>query len=106
MTNETTNNNNNEPIASLVPGTVLNNKYELVKQVSNDAMGAVWKAKDRVADRTVALKFVPNELRQNESEMNQIREMFKRVHALQHPSICALYGQENGGHLGYYIVMR
>ena len=105
MTNETTN-NNNEPIATLAPGTVLNNKYELIKQVSNDAMGAVWKAKDRVADRTVALKFVPNELRQNESEMNQIREMFKRVHALQHPSICALYGLEDGGHLGYYFVMR
>jgi len=104
MTNETTNNNN--PIDTLAPGTVLNNKYELVKQISNDAMGAVWKAKDRVADRTVALKFVPSELRQNESEMNQIREIFKRVHTLQHPSICALYGLEDGGNLGYYFVTR
>ena len=105
MTNETTN-NNNEPADSLAPGIVLGNKYEIIKQVSNDVMGAVWKAKDRVADRTVALKFIPSELRNVESEMNQIRETFKKVHALQHPSICALYGLEDGGHLGYYSVMR
>ena len=90
----------------LTPGTVLSNKYELIKQVSRSGRGVVWQAKDRVADRLVALKFLSSESRQNESEIGRIREMFKQVHAVQHPSICALYGLEDGGHLGNYLVMR
>ena len=50
-----------EPTISLVPGMVLNNKYELLTQIGRGGMGVVWKAKDQIADRLVALKFVrPN----------------------------------------------
>jgi hypothetical protein len=98
MTNETT--------TSLAPGAVLGNKYELFKEIERSNMGSVWKAKDRVANRLVALKFLPNELRNDESAMSRIREMFKRVHALHHQSICDLYGLEDGGQFGYYFVIR
>ena len=96
----------NEPAASLAPGTILGEKYELLEQIGRGGMGVVWKANDQIADRPVALKFVPNELNDFETEMQQVRETFKRVHALQHQSICPLYTLEDGGPLGYYLVMK
>ena len=95
-----------ERVAALMPGTLLNNKYELIEQVGSGGMGVVWKAQDRVADRLVALKFVPSDLQRFDDEMKRMRESFKKVHALQHQSICPLYSLEDGEHLGYYLVMK
>ena len=95
-----------EPAASLKPGTIIGGKFELLEQIGRGGMGVVWKANDRVADRLVALKFVPSELNRFETEMQRVRETFKKVHALQHQSICPLYTLEDGGHLGYYLVMK
>lgn len=96
-----------EPAVSLAPGTVLGEKFELLELVGRGGMGVVWKARDLVGNRLVALKFVPNDLKYYETEMKRVRESFGKVHALHHPSICPLYGLEDGGrHLGYYLVMR
>ena len=91
---------------ALTPGMILNNKYELIEQIGRGGMGVVWKAKDIVADRLVALKFVPTDLKRFETEMNRVRESFRKVHALNHQWICPTYGLEDGGHLGYYLVMK
>ena len=96
-----------EPAITLEPGMVLNDKYELLEQVGRGGMGVVWKAHDRVAERLVALKFVPRDLRRFEAEMKRARETFSKVHALNHQSICPLYGLEDGGvSIGHYIVMK
>ena len=96
----------NEPAESLTPRTILGEKYELLEQIGRGGMGVVWKANDKVADRLVALKFVPRELNRFETEMQRVRETFKKVHALQHQAICPIYTLEDGGHLGYYLVMK
>ena len=94
------------PTDSLTSGTILANKYELIEQIGRGGMGVVWKANDRVAERLVALKFVPSELKRFEEEIQRVKMTFKKVHALQHQSICPLYSLEDGGQLGYYLVMK
>jgi len=95
-----------EPADLLVPGTVLGKKYELLEQIGRGGMGVVWKAKDKIADRLVALKFVPSQLKYFELEMERVRESFKKIHALQHQVICPLYGLENDENVSYYLVMK
>ena len=68
----------NEQVAALKPGTVLGNKYILIEQVGRGGMGVVWQAKDRVADRLVTLKFVPNDLQRFEEEMRRVGESFQK----------------------------
>jgi len=91
---------------SLVPGMVLNGKYELLEQIGRGGMGVVWKAQAKVADRLVALKFVPKELKRFDAEMERVRTSFKKIHALNHQWICPIYGLEDGGEFGYYLVMK
>ena len=106
MSDDLTTETFNEPAASLIAGTIIGEKYELLEQIGRGGMGVVWKAKDKVADRLVALKFVPNELKRFETEMQRVRDTFKKVHALQHQAICPIYTLEDGGPLGYYLVMK
>jgi len=96
-----------ESAVELKPGMVLNSKYELIEQIGRGGMGVVWKARDIVGDRLVALKFVPRDLQRFESEMQRVRDMFGKVHALNHQSICPLYNLEDGGtQIGHYLVMK
>jgi len=95
-----------EPVVALTPGMILSNKYELLEQIGRGGMGVVWKAHDLIADRLVALKFVPNDLKRFATEMERVRASFRRVHALNHQWICPTYGMEDGGDFGYYLVMK
>ena len=95
-----------EPAVGLQPDEIVGGKFKLNKQLGRGGMGVVWKAKDLVANRFVALKFVPKELNRFEAEMKRVRESFGKVHALNHQSICLLYSLENDRDLGYYIVMK
>lgn len=93
-------------VPTLTPGMVLGNKYQLLEQIGRGGMGVVWKANDRLAERLVALKFVPRELKRFETEMDRVRVSFRRIHALNHQWICPTYVIEDGGEFGYYLVMK
>ena len=97
---------NAKSTSMLLPGMVLGDEYELIEQIGHGGMGVIWKANDRVADRLVALKFVPGDLRRFDAEVKRLYAMFKKVHALNHQAICPLYSLKDGKHLGYYLVMK
>ena len=80
-------------------------KYHILELVGEGAMGVVYKAKDSVLDRTVAVKVMNDAIaRQDELRTRFLREA-QAAASLQHPNVVSIYDLgEVDGHL--YIAME
>src|SRR5512140_53743 len=84
--------------------SVLDNAYELDKEIGRGGMGIVFKARDRRLKRTVAVKLLPPEL----SFRSEIRTRFLReaetAAQLSHPNIVPIYSVDEKGGLVYFVM--
>ena len=80
-------------------------KYHILELVGEGAMGVVYKARDSVLDRTVAVKVMNDAIaRQEELRTRFLREA-QAAASLQHPNVVSIYDLgEVDGHL--YIAME
>lgn len=90
----------------LNPGLVLGGNYRLEKRLGRGGMGEAWKADDLIASRNVVIKLVPPEIRNAELAMKQVRNTFRKVHALQHQHICPILSLVEDSNYGICLVMK
>ena len=85
--------------------TVLGNRYEIIRKVGDGGMAFVYEAKDRLLNRTVAVKVLRPEFVDDEEFLGKFKREAEAVASLSHPNIVNVYDVGEDGKV-HYIVME
>src|SRR4029450_7460490 len=68
--------------------------YEVLEHIGSGGMGEVYRARDSILARDVALKFLPSHLATDHDRLQRFRREAQTLAALNHPNIAHIFGLE------------
>ncbi len=81
-------------------------RYEVIEEIGRGGMGIVFKARDRRLGRIVALKKLPDNLRDHPTAVELFLREARAAAALNHPNIVTLFDADHDAAGNYYITME
>ena len=75
----------------LRPGAVLGRRYEILQLLGEGGMGAVYRARDREVNRTVALKVIRPDLAGHPAILERFRQELVLSHQVTHKNVVRIY---------------
>src|SRR6185369_1227357 len=81
----------NDIIAPVDEGTLLNNRYQLLEQLGSGGMAEVFRARDLMLDRYVAIKILRKDFSGNPDFQNHFRQEARAAANLSHPNIVTVH---------------
>ena len=88
-----------------IEGRLIANRYEIIEKVGNGGMATVYRAKDNMLNRFVAVKILKDEFTTDQEFIKRFNSEAQAVASITNPNIVAVYDVGNEGNL-YYIVME
>ncbi|WDC84047.1 protein kinase [Caloramator sp. mosi_1] len=86
-------------------GTTLGGRYIIVEQIGEGGMAVVYKAKDQLLNRYVAVKVLKQEFTQDEDFVKKFKRESIAAASLTHPNIVSIFDVGEQDNI-YYIVME
>lgn len=90
---------------SVKDGIILGKRYEVLSKVGAGGMADIYKGRDRMLNRYVAIKVLKKEYKEDENFVRKFRSEAQAAAGLMHPNIVNVYdvGEDRGL---YYMVME
>jgi serine/threonine protein kinase len=78
--------------------------YIIVGKIGKGGMGEVYRAKDQVLGRDVAVKVMPEEFAKDADRVARFQREAKLLASLNHPNIAAIYGLEESSGTNFLVM--
>ena len=92
-------------MAEVGEGSVVDNRYRVVRRIGGGGMADVWLAEDTHLQRQVALKVLHRRFLQDQEFVGRFQREAEHAAGLQHPNIVAVFDRGSDGDVNY-IAMR
>ena len=73
------------------PGSLLDSRYRIIGSLGKGGMGEVYRADDLRLGQPVALKFLPDALRDEPVRLAQFHNEVRTARQVSHPNVCRVY---------------
>ena len=83
---------------------VLAGRYELIEKIGDGGMAIVYKAKDRLLKRFIAVKILKPEFVQDIKFVENFRKESHAAASLSHPNIVSIYDVGQEGNINYIVM--
>ncbi|GAA1841562.1 serine/threonine-protein kinase [Asanoa iriomotensis] len=78
-------------MSTLTPGALLARRYRLIDRVGAGGMSVIWRARDEVLDRTVAVKVLSAALAADARFRDMVRDEARAAAQLVHPNVATVH---------------
>lgn len=83
---------------------LLSGRYELLEKIGDGGMAVVYKGKDRLLNRFIAIKILRPEFTKDASFVENFKRESQAAAGLSHPNIVSVYDVGKGGNINYIVM--